>query len=163
MTVARVIGLGARAAGDDGVGLVIVDELRTRAPADVELVQVAEPSAVIPLLATSMPVVIVDAVVIDRSGPGQVVELGADSLPHGVRAVSTHGLGLVRALAIARLLADSGRDPPSIRIVGVTIEVPGVPALGLSAAVAAAVPRAVAYVLRYLADARDCPLIRGLY
>lgn len=149
MTGARVIGLGARASGDDGVGLVIVDQLRALATPGIDLVQVAEASAVIPLLATSLPVVIVDAVVIDRCGAGHVVELDADSLPHEVRAVSTHGLGLARALAMAQLLADCVALP--IRIVGVTIEVPAEPAFGLSAAVEAAVPSAVAAVLRYLA------------
>lgn len=151
---ARVIGLGARGAGDDSVGLVIVDELRALAPADVELVQVTEPSAVIPLLATSMPVLIVDAVVIDGQPPGMIVALDAGSVPPDVRAVSTHGLGLAEALAMARLLATSGGLAPSIRIVGVTIDAAVEPGLGLSAPVEAAVPRAVASVLRSVADAR---------
>lgn len=154
---ARVIGLGARGAGDDSVGLVILDELRALAPADgeLELVQVTEPSAVIPLLATSMPVVIVDAVVVDGRAPGMIIALDAGSVPNDVRAVSTHGLGLAQALAIARLLATSGGLAPSIRIVGVTIDAAIEPGLGLSAPVEAAVPRAVASVLRTVADARE--------
>ncbi|NVB78351.1 MAG: hydrogenase maturation protease [Kofleriaceae bacterium] len=159
MTIARVIGLGARAAGDDGVGLVIVDALRTLAPPDVELLQVPEPSAAIPLLAASGPVVIVDAVLVAGGEPGQVIELEADSLPHDVHAVSTHGLGLARAVAIARLLA--GSIAPPIRVVGVTIDLPAAPALGLSATVQAAVPRAVASVLRTLAHARRTVLRHG--
>lgn len=155
----RVIGLGARAAGDDGVGLVILDELRMLAPADVELVEAAEPAAVIPLLAGAGPVVIVDAVVIAAGRPGQVVELEADALSPDVRAVSTHGLGLAQAVALGRLLAASVAHP--ISVVGVTIDVPSVPALGLSATVQAAVPRAVAAVLRRVAD-RRARLTHGL-
>ena len=40
---ARVIGLGQAAAGDDGVGLAVLDALRARGvPADVELVRATE-------------------------------------------------------------------------------------------------------------------------
>ncbi len=150
MTVARVIGLGQRAAGDDGVGLVVLERLRAVVPRAVELVGIAEASAVIPWLATPVPVVIVDAVVTDHGAPGDVLDVASGSLPPHVRSVSTHGVGLAQALALARVLADRETIAPSIRIVGVTIAVAEAGAIGLSAAVEAAVPRAVQAVLRCL-------------
>lgn len=162
MTIARVIGLGQRAAGDDAVGPAIMDQLRGHAPRDVELVDIAEPCALIPLLATAVPVVIVDAVVIDRIPPGSVVELDAHALPARVRSVSTHGVGLAQALAIGCLVAEPGRLAPSVKIVGVTIAAAQTPGFGLSAAVEAAVPRAVEAVLKCVCGARAgnprCPL-----
>ncbi len=142
MTRARVIALGQSAAGDDGVGLAVLDALR--GTAEVELVHAAEDSALVSLLATPVPVVLVDAVVGGR--PGEVVELEAEELAaSGVRPVSTHGLGVGRAIALARVLTPEAVSP-AIRIVGITIARPARYAQRLSPEVAAAVPRAAARV-----------------
>ncbi len=133
-----VIGLGQRAAGDDGVGPVIVDGLRAIGRPDLALLEVAEPSGLISLLATSEPVVIVDAVV-DGESEGELVELA--ELPRGMRTVSTHGIDLGQAVALAGLLAGA----PHIHFVGVTIACTS--GAYLSAAVAAAVPRAIERIL----------------
>jgi hydrogenase maturation protease len=143
---ARVIGLGQAAAGDDGVGLVVLDALRARGvPADVDLVCAAEEATLVSLLETSLPVVLVDAVL--GTPPGEVLDLApADLIRRGPRAVSTHGLGVPDAIALARTLAPDA-VPRSVRVVAVTIERPAGYAHGLSPQVAAAVPRAVERVL----------------
>ncbi len=152
MTRARVIGLGQRAAGDDGVGLVVLERLRSLVPHDVDLVAVAEACSAISLLATPVPVVIVDAVVTDRGVAGEVLDLDSDALRRHARGVSTHGVSLARALDLARWLAEPERIVPTTRIIGVTIAVPHAPAIGLSEVVEAAVPCAVGAVLRTLGE-----------
>lgn len=148
MTV-RVIGIGQPAAGDDGVGLVVLDALRRRdLPAGVRLHAVAEPSGILPLLEGASAVVLVDAVLGAR--PGDVLHLEAASLA-GARVVplSTHGLGVAQALALARTLAPEAM-PARLDIVGIGIERPAPGSTGLSAAVAAAVPRAVEDIIALL-------------
>ncbi len=150
---ARVIALGQRAAGDDGVGPAILDRLRAAVARDVELVELAEASAVIPLLASPLPVVIVDAVMVDSGTEGDLVELDAAVLPRGVRPVSTHGLDLGRAVALARMLAAAGTLAPSIRFIGVTITRASPWVVGLSPRIQTAIPAAVARILALLAAA----------
>ena len=138
----RIIGLGQAAAGDDGVGLAVLERLRERGlPEGVELLRAAEDSALISLLETAVPVVLIDAAV--ATPPGEVLELTADELAsQSLRPVSTHGMGVAQAIALARALAP-GSVSPSVRIVAVTIARPRRYRQRLSAAVAAAVPRAV--------------------
>lgn len=147
--IPRVIGLGQRAAGDDGAGLAVIEALRGRGlPAGAELVEAPDASALVSLLETPGPVVVVDAVL--ASPPGEVIELSLSDLAAGGPApVSTHGLGVGQAIELARLAAP-GRLSPDIRIVGVSIGRPRRQEIGLSPEVAAAVPRAVARVLAYL-------------
>jgi hydrogenase maturation protease len=150
VTRARVIALGQAAAGDDGVGFRVLDALRARGvPPGVELLRAAEDSALVELLETPAPVVLVDAVL--GSPAGEVVELAPHQLADGIQAVSTHGLGVAQALALARTLTPNTVSP-SIRIVGVTIERPVTRGWELSAPVAAAVARAVERVLALVAD-----------
>jgi hydrogenase maturation protease len=142
---ARVIALGQAAAGDDAVGLAVLEEVRRGGvPDGVELVHAAEDSALLALLETPAPVVLVDAVL--GQPPGTVLELTPEELAaSGLRAVSTHGLGAAQAIALARTLA-AERISPLIHIVGITIARPEKYTQALSPAVAAAVPRAAARV-----------------
>lgn len=146
MMRARVIGLGQAAAGDDGVGLVVLRSLRERGlPSGVELHEVGEPSALVALLSGETPVIVVDAVLGDSVG--EVLELSPDELgEHAPVRLSSHGLGVTEAIGLARALAE-GCSPPEIRIVAVTIARPERYQQGLSPGVAAAVPRAVDRVL----------------
>jgi hydrogenase maturation protease len=145
VTRARVIALGQAAAGDDGVGLAVLEALRREGvPPDVELVHAAEDGALVELLATPARVVLVDAVVGGR--PGEVVELGPEEVEaSGRRPVSTHGFGVGRAVALARVVAPEAVSP-AIRVVGITIARPARYVQALSPEVAAAVPRAAARV-----------------
>ena len=138
---ALIVGLGQAAAGDDGVGLAVVTYLRDHViPDQVEALLVSEPSALIPLLETPVPVVLVDAVL--GAPPGEVIELAPHELDsRAPLSVSSHGMGISQAIGIARVLA-GGAISPSIRIVAVTIVQPDRFQHGLSPMVAAAVPRA---------------------
>jgi hydrogenase maturation protease len=146
MMRARVIALGQAAAGDDGVGLAVLERLRERGtPEGVELVRAPDDSALVTLLETPAAVVMLDAIL--GTPPGEVLELSPAELAHRTaRALSTHGMGVPEAVALARVLAPDAVSP-SIRVVAVTIEKPAHYAPQLSAAVAAAVPRAVERVL----------------
>jgi hydrogenase maturation protease len=143
---ARVIGLGQAAAGDDGAGLAVLEWLRERGvPDGVELVRASEDSALVDLLTTPVPVVVVDAVLGDPAG--EVFELTPEEVAsRDLHPVSTHGMGVARAVELARVLAPESVSP-SIQIVAVTIVPPRRYAQRLSPAVAAAVPRAAARVL----------------
>ena len=145
--IARVIALGQRTAGDDGIGPAILDRLRAIGPPGVELVEIADASAVIPLIATPALVVIVDAVVIDGRTPGDVVELDASALPPRTRTLSTHGLDLSRAIAIGRAVAPAGATAPRLRLVGVVIAPPDRVTAELSPSVGRAIAGAVQAVL----------------
>jgi len=149
---ARVIAIGQSAAGDDGVGYAVLDRLRADGvPPDVELVRADEDTALVALLETPRPVVIVDAVL--GSPAGRVVDLAPGDLAvTGLTPVSTHGIGVAQAIELARVVACEG-IAPSIRIVGVTIERPMRYVQALSPAVAAAVEPAAARVRALLAAA----------
>jgi len=141
---ARVIGLGQPAAGDDGVGLAVLDALRgTPLPRDVELVAAPDASALVDLLAGADSVVLVDAVL--GGTPGAVLDLAPEDLARrGAPTFSTHGISVPQAIELAQVLGDG--PPPALRIVGVVVERPSAPGVGLSPAAAAAVPAAAARV-----------------
>jgi hydrogenase maturation protease len=139
----RVVGVGQPLAGDDAVGLEVLRRLgEVGVPAGVELHEAADGAALLALLETPYPVIVVDAVV--GMGPHGVVveleeaELGASS----DRPLSTHGLDVTTAIALARVLHES-RASPLVRLVGVRIAAPSRGARGLSALVGAAADDAV--------------------
>lgn len=147
--IARVVGTGRETAGDDGVGIAVVRACREGGPGpeakanpgDVEFVAIAEPSQLIPLLETPAPVVVVDAVF--GPPPGTVLVLEPEAFEAaGASPLSTHGMGVLEAIALARSLHGTAASP-SIRIVGIGIARPQPYHHGLSPEVAAAVPRAV--------------------
>jgi hydrogenase maturation protease len=143
---ARVIALGQAAAGDDGVGFAILEELRrTGVPADVELIGAAEATALIPLLETPAAVVVVDAA--EAEPAGEVLTLGPEDLALGdVRCVSTHGMSVAEAIGLACRLSPETVSP-SVRVVAVTITRPDRLHYGLSPGVAGAVRRAADTIL----------------
>ncbi len=143
---ARIIGLGQGAAGDDGVGLAILEWLRMRGvPEGVELIRAAEDAALVPLIETCAPVILIDAVL--RTPVGEVIELAPEQLATSpLLPVSTHGMGIAQVIELARVLAPTAVTP-SIRLVAVTIARPERYEHQLSPEVVAAVPRAGARVL----------------
>jgi hydrogenase maturation protease len=81
---------------------------------------------------------------------GEVLVLEPEELEQrGLSTMSTHGLGVAQAVALARLLSPTAVSP-SIHIVGVSISRPERFQQGLSPEVAAAVPQAAQHVLRTL-------------
>jgi hydrogenase maturation protease len=142
----RVIGLGQRAAGDDGAGIAVIEALRrTGVPEDVECAVVAGPSALVALLWTPGRVIVVDAVVVPVAG--EVIDIDVDRIDPGAPiGVSSHGLGVRQAIALARL-AEPELTSPDIHVVGVSIARPSRYVEGLSPIVAVAVERAAQRIL----------------
>ncbi len=146
----RVIGIGQRAAGDDAVGLAVLERLRHLSlPLGTELVEAAEATALVPLLETRLPVIVLDAVV-GAGRVGEVLELDAHALDTcDDRPVSTHGIDVAQALALARVLSPESAAP-SVSVVGVRITPPRRFTRGLSREVAAALSKAVSVVIARL-------------
>jgi hydrogenase maturation protease len=108
-----VVGVGNDWRGDDAAGLVVARRLRE---AGIPTVEVGgDPAALLDAWAGASHAIVVDAV---RSGaaPGTVHRLDAGRLPDGLRAASTHALGLAEAVALARTL---GRVPARLEIYGI--------------------------------------------
>jgi hydrogenase maturation protease len=140
--VIRVIGLGQAAAGDDAVGLHVVRALE--GVAGVEGVALSDAAALIEWL-DGTPIAVVDAVI---GEPGAIHEVGVEALAR-TPAVSTHGIGLVEAVGLARALeGDACADGLTVFAIG--IEAPRALSIGLSPEVAAAVPRAVERVRAWI-------------
>jgi len=146
---ARIIGIGQSIAGDDGAGIAVARRLRAMdLPDDLNVIEMAEPSEIIPFLIDgASPVILVDAVV-GGSRPGRVIRLEAGT-PELQKAnlLSTHGVGMFDAIELARTIAP---DPSAFRVVviGITIKRPRRYGEGLSPAVAAAVERAAEEALQ---------------
>lgn len=142
------MGLGQPAAGDDAIGIEVV---RAVPPTDgVELIELTDTAALVELLDGS-PMLVVDAVV-GAGEPGAVVEARVDELAR-VQAFSTHGIGLVEAVGLARVLqGDACAD--QLRVLGVAIEAPRALGYGMSPAVAAAVQPAVERVVAWMEEVK---------
>jgi hydrogenase maturation protease len=140
-----VVGIGQPYAGDDGAGPAVVDALRTAGlPEGVRALEMTDPADLVPLLEEDDDVIVVDAVVCGTAG--HVVELDpSENDPAEPLAVSSHGVGVLQAIALARALT-GGRHVARTRIVGITIERPLLPSHRLSPKVAAAVPQATAAI-----------------
>jgi hydrogenase maturation protease len=148
---AVVIGLGQPAAGDDGVGIAVI--VRLRAEGEIEGIYyetVAEASALVERLQTGVPVIIVDAL-LGGDRPGGVVVIDVDQVAGDVRPLSTHGISVAQAIALARALAPDTVSP-MIRVVGIAIEKVAVGDTALSPPVAAALPKACAKIHELLRE-----------
>lgn len=149
-----VIGVGNAYRGDDGVGLAVIEALRSRLPADVAVVPCEdEPSRLIDAWAEADAVFVVDAV---SSGaePGTVHRFDAsdEEVPAHVFRSSTHAFGVGQAIELARVL---GKLPARVVVYGVEgADFQGGEAL--SAPVAAAVTPAAAAVLDDLGGEAAC-------
>lgn len=138
---AIVVGIGQAAAGDDGVGLAVAREIAGRG---VAVRESADASILLALLEAGHRLVVVDAVV-GGGPPGSVIRLAPDALGSGPTPLSSHGLGVAEAIALARMLYGP-RIVAELAIIGIAIDRPRVHAVGLSPAVAAAVGPAAALV-----------------
>jgi hydrogenase maturation protease len=100
-----VLGIGNRDRGDDAAGRIVADLLRGRAPANVRIVEHdGEATALLAELQSAHQAWLIDAA---QSGtpPGTIhrIDCATDApLPRG--ALSSHGLGLAEAIALARTL-----------------------------------------------------------
>lgn len=145
---ARIIGIGQPMAGDDGAGIAAIAAIRQIGPPPAtELAEVIEPTAIVPLLSDGAdPVILIDAAL--HSGPaGTIVDLvpGKPARRRG-RLLSTHGIGVLDAIELARML-----HPQSIAkrivVIGITISRDHRRGENLSPAVAKAVGEAAAHAI----------------
>ncbi len=146
-----IVCVGNRARSDDGVGLLIAEELGRRDGLAVPVyVASGEPGELLGLWAGQEQVVMVDAVITGRSEPGTVHVLHASEAPLPVVShASSHGIGLAESIELARSLHQL---PSDLRLVGIeagSME----PGTDLTPAVAAAIPKAVEVILREVDDA----------
>jgi hydrogenase maturation protease len=146
-----VLGLGNPLLTDDGVGLVLLDSVRSAGPwdAEVELVDGGTWGlALLPVLADHSRLLVLDAV---RAGadPGTVLRGGGGDIPRLYRfPPSPHQIDLTEVLGAAELL---GVVPEHVEVVGVQPGSVDGPCLSLTPTVAAAVPRALGEALAVLA------------
>lgn len=145
-----MIGIGNPLRGDDGAGVAVVERLRGRVPAGVEVVACAEePSRLIDAWHGADAVVLVDTVA-SGGRPGTLHRFDADdgAVPARAFRSSTHAIGIGETIELARAL---GRLPERVRVYGVEAEsfAAGAP---LSPAVDAAVDAAVDVILADLEE-----------
>jgi hydrogenase maturation protease len=138
-----VVALGQRFGGDDAVGLAVGERLRG-APG-VVVVEARDAADLIEAIEAGGDVIVVDAVRC-AGEPGTVRVLLPEDLGREA-SVSSHGLDVAGAIALARALRPDA-PAPRVRIVGVTIAGSDPFREGMSPAVAAAVEPAVQVVLR---------------
>ncbi|WP_327117495.1 hydrogenase maturation protease [Nocardia sp. NBC_01730] len=145
---AVVIGLGNQYRGDDAVGPTVVSELQRYRLPNVELTLCdGEPVGLLEAWSGVDLAILVDAVLCEPSDPGRIWLSTMDNL-HGVtHSASSHTLGVPEALLLGRAL-----DRIPGKLIVVAVEAANLDlGLGLSAPVAAAVPRVVETVLDELA------------
>jgi hydrogenase maturation protease len=119
VTRAVIVGIGQPAAGDDGVGLLVARAVAARGH---ETRESADASILLTLFEDERRVVVVDAVV-DGGVPGSVLQLDTGALASGPAPLSSHGLGVAEALALAGTLYGAA-CVARVAIVGVAIAVP---------------------------------------
>ena len=151
MATALILCIGNDLVADDGAGKAVYDHLiKSRLPEGTRLsflglggIDLLEEINGEDLL------VVVDAVQLGAV-PGTVHVLGWDDLPFmEPRPVSGHGIGVREAIEVGRRLYP-GKTPRRIHLVGIEGLIFNQLGQGLTPEVAAAVPRAVAEVLRLL-------------
>lgn len=138
-----VLAVGNPIMGDDGAGQELLTRLRRERP-DPRVDYVdggTDGLALVPVVAGSSRLLVLDAVADAGTPPGSVVRLDAGQLPKaGSSRLSPHELALSDVLAAVRLL---GSEPDEVHVVGVvsaSVEL----RVGLSPVVAEALPSAVA-------------------
>jgi hydrogenase maturation protease len=141
-----VIGIGNAYRRDDGVGLAVAEEVADRGVPGIRVVTaIGEPGAILDVWSGADLAVVVDAAMGEGSAPGRIRRWapGDDDSP---AVVSSHALGLPQTYALGEAL---GQIPD--RLVVFTVDVADTGhGVGLSPAVAAAVPDAVDAILTEL-------------
>lgn len=147
-----ILGCGNILAGDDGVGVEVVQALQKEVlPPAVELVEAGVPGlSLLELLPEAEKVIIVDAVE-GRKEPGKVLRLTEADLPPAQLSspLSVHEIGIAEALAWLRNL-EPEKAPPELVIIGIQVAKVERWKQGLSPPVAAAIPQAVVLVKKEL-------------
>jgi hydrogenase maturation protease len=101
-----VVGLGNTDRGDDGIGVLVANNLRGRLPSDVTiLAPIRDPLSLIDDLEEFDALVCVDAAA-PLGIPGRIfrINLATEDLPRDVALVSSHDFGLAPSIDLARVL-----------------------------------------------------------
>jgi hydrogenase maturation protease len=144
-----VIGLGNLLMGDDSVGLVALERLRTdwELPDDIELMDGGTWGMnLLPFIEASDRVILLDAIQ-NNTAPGTLIELSGDQVPRALsHKLSPHQIDMREVLAVASLRGTLPRDLLAIGIEPFDTEM----STELSDVVAAAVPRLVTRAVQRL-------------
>jgi hydrogenase maturation protease len=142
-----VIGIGNAYRRDDGVGLLVADEIAKRGLPEVRVVTaIGEPGAILDAWSGADLAVVVDAAMGEGLTPGRIRRWTPGDV-EGSAVVSSHALGLPQTYALGEAL---GQIPD--RLVVFTVDVADTGhGVGLSPAIAAAVPKVLDTVLAELA------------
>jgi hydrogenase maturation protease len=144
---AVVIGIGNPFRRDDGIGPEVATQIQgQRLPGVRVVISDGEPAGLLEAWEGADLAVVVDAIQQVPGSPGSIHRLTASQLETGCTAASSHGLGVPDAIRLGRALE---RLPRQVVILAVEGADTG-PGTGLSDAVAAAVPQAVAAVMAEL-------------
>ena len=116
----KLVGVGNRYRGDDGVGLVVIDSLASRLPASMLKTSDGEITALIECFESNEQVVIIDAIddTGQRASPGCIVRIDAleQSLQDTSLRSSSHAVGVGEAVEMARVL---NKLPDKLSVIGV--------------------------------------------
>lgn len=135
----RVVGVGQRLAGDDGVGREVVERLRAQG---IAATGVDDGAGLLNILVSGASRVLVIDAVVGGGMPGTVRVLDRADLENGPRPVSSHGIGVPEAIELGE------RFNPALQVIliGISIDPPNSLREGLSPKVAAAVDEAAKQV-----------------
>ena len=120
MSRVRILGIGSPS-GDDQAGWLTIDALKTcdvQGSNEVAIEKLDRPGTnLIPLLENTSWVILIDAM---QGGgqPGQIKRFAEDEWPDFSQVFSSHGLGVLHALSLAREL---GSLPPRLDLYGIEI------------------------------------------
>lgn len=113
-----IIGIGNEFGRDDAVGLVVARVLKEKGPPGVRIVEASgEPTSLIEMWNGADIVILIDAVRTGaRAGTIYRVDAHAEPIPASLACHSTHAIGIVEAVELARVL---NRLPPRLIIYGI--------------------------------------------
>jgi hydrogenase maturation protease len=147
---AVVIGIGNSFRRDDGVGLAVAELIAQRGLPAVRVVSATgEPAALLEAWTGATVAVVVDAAAGSDSTPGRIRRWTAPDLD-ATPVVSSHAMGLAQTCVLGQAL---GRLPDELVVFTLDVADTG-HGVGLTPAVAAAVPRAIDAILAELAPDR---------
>ena len=142
---ALVIGIGHSDRGDDAAGRIVAQRLRAIAPAGLRIVETdGEAGKLVELFDGADDAVIVDAG-LSGAAPGTIhrLDAAAGPMPRPMFTMSSHAIGLVESIELARAL---GTLPARCLVIAIEAERFDLGA-ALSPAVSEAIERAVEVVL----------------
>lgn len=152
-----IVGVGEPMAGDDAVGIRVVDELSGTLGPGIELFRLRDPSELALLLPGRDRALVIDARLDpERAGRVDLLEIPPGGLPRGTfgSPLSSHGVDALAAIELGRTLA--ANEPfPRVSLLAVAIARPDRLGEGLSVAASRAVEEAAIRARAWANEVRD--------